>query len=535
MNEDIKSHIAISETLFSAKLTLDSRNQEIAENFYIERADFTVTRDIGNIFADHLFTSYPLTASRDLSDQMGAMLRPKSTEWYGMGMIDDKLEDHESKLWFQHKVALIRRAMYDPSSHFQRATKEGDRDYVNFGNCVLSVIPNKDRSGLLYRNWHLRDMAWNEDPDGVIEGKYCKRKYTIGQLKKLFGEKCHESVRNAKAADSTKEIKCLHIVIPNDQYGISTKLKNISIFIDLDNQHPMETTPIATNYYIIPRWATISGSQYAYSPAMIAALPDARLFQDMTRILLEAGEKAVDPPIIATQNAVRSDISLMAGGITYLDADYDERLGAALRPLGIDRSGIPLGMEMADRTQQMLAKALYLDKFTLPVYNEMTAYEAGIRSQEHIRTVMPIFEPIEEEYNAPLCQETFDVMWNMGWMGSVYDIPEALQRSPDYQFKFISPLSQSEDRADVGRFQTIAEIISVASSINPSFTYNVDLDKAGRAAIQGAGAPEEWLNSVEAVNSAKSRDAEQAELQQQLDMVTQGADAVGAAQAVANG
>lgn len=535
MNEDIKQHISISEKLFADKLTLDSRNQEIAENFYIERADFTVTRDIGNVFADHLFTSYPLTASRDLSDQMGAMLRPKSTSWFSMGMIDDKLEDHESKEWLQHKSSLMRRAMYDPSSHFQRATKEGDRDYVNFGNCVLSVIANQDRNGLQYRNWHLRDVAWNEDHNGAVEAKYCKRKYTIRQLKGLFGDKCHDNVKNADAKDAMKEVRCLHVVVPNDQYGITTKLKNISMFIDIDNNHPMEITPIATNYYIIPRWATISGSQYAYSPAMIAALPDARLFQDMTRILLEAGEKAVDPPMIATQGAVRSDISLMAGGITYLDADYDERLGNALRPLSIDRSGIPLGMELADRTQQMLAKALYLDKFTLPVYNEMTAYEAGIRAQEHIRTVMPIFEPIEEEYNAPLCQETFDVMWSMGWMGGVHEIPEALQRSPDYQFKFISPLSQSEDRADVGRFQAVSEVINVAAAIDPSFAYNVDLSKAGRAAIQGAGAPEEWLNSVDEVDKAKARDAEQARIQQEMQMVADGADTLGAVQAVSNG
>ena len=534
MNEDIKEHISRSEKLFSDKLTLDSRNQEIAENFYIERADFTAQRDIGNVFADHLFTSYPLTASRDLSDQMGAMLRPKSSEWFSMGMIDDNLEDHASKEWMQHKVKLMRRAMYDPNSHFQRATKEGDRDYVNFGNCAISVIANKNRNGLLYRNYHLRDMTWNEDENGAVEAKYCKRKYTIWQLKQLFGDdKLHDSVKNAK--DKMKEISVLHVVVPNSQYGITTKLKNISMFIDMDNKHEMEVTPIANNYYIIPRWATISGSQYAYSPAMIAALPDARLFQDMTRVLLEAGEKAVDPPMIATQGALRSDISITAGGITYIDADYDEKLGAALRPLGIDRSGIPLGMELADRTQQMIAKALYLDKFNLPVQNEMTAYEASIRSQEYIRTIMPIFEPIEEEYNAPLCKETFEVMWGLGWMGSVHDIPQALQKSPDYQFKFISPLSQSEDRADVGKFQSVAEIINIAVGLDPSFQYNVDLDKAGRAAIRGSGADEEWLNGEEEVMAAKKRDAEVAEAQQQMAMLEQGAGAVGAAQAVSNG
>jgi hypothetical protein len=532
VNEDIKQHITISGKLFSDKATLDSRNQEIAENFYIERADFTVSRDKGNVFADHLYTSYPLTASRDLSDQMGSMLRPKSTEWFGMSMVDDDLEDQAAREWLQHKVKVMRRAMYDPTSHFQRTTKEADRDYVNFGNAAFSVIPNKNRNGLLFRNYHLRDMAWNEDAEGNIDAKYCKRKYTISQLKSLFGDKCHDKIKNAKPSDSMNEVNCLHAVVPNSQYGISSKLKNVSLFIDMDNQHEMESVPIATNYYVIPRWATISGSQYAYSPAMIAALPDARLFQDMTRVLLEAGEKAVDPPLIATENAVRSDISIMSGGITYIDEDYDERLGQALRPLSIDRSGIPLGMEMADRTQQMLAKALYLDKFSLPVYNEMTAYEAGIRTQEYIRAIMPIFEPIEEEYSAPLCQEVFDVMWNMGWMGSIYDIPESLQRSPEYQFKFISPLSQSEDRASVGKFQAVSEIISAASGINPNFAMNVDLDKAGRAAIQGVGADEDWLNSEDEVADMQEAEAVKQNMMREAQMIEQGANAAGSLQEV---
>ncbi len=533
INEDAKEHIKISSKLFEQKATLDARNQEIAENFYVERADFTVTRDIGNVFADHLFTSYPLVASRDLSDQIGSMLRPKSVDWFSMALLDDASEDHAARQWMQHKAKLMRRAMYDPSSQFQRATKEADRDYVNFGDCALSVTLNKANNGLLFRNWHLRDIAWSENDEGVIDVKYCKRKYTIKTLKETFGDSVHESIKTCK--DQLKEISCLHIVVPNSQYGIKTKLKNVSLFVDCDNEHIMEAKGLATNYYIIPRWATVSGSQYAYSPAMIAALPDARLFQDMTRILLEAGEKAVDPPLVATEEAIRSDISIISGGITYVDADYDERLGQVLRPLGIDRSGIPLGMEMADKTQQMIAKALYLDKFSLPVYNEMTAYEAGIRASEHIRTIMPIFEPIEEEYNAKLCQEIFDVMWRAGWMGSVYDIPESIQRSPDYQFKFISPLTQAEENKKTNQFFSVQQVIQAAASINPGFVHNVDIDRAGREAIQGVGANETWLRDEEDVAQAQEADQQMQMAGQAAQAVNVGAEALSSARQAVNG
>lgn len=524
MNEDAKQHLKIAEKLFSQKIVLDNRNQEIAENFYIERADFTVKRSISDIFADHLYTSYPLVASRELSDMIGSLLRPKSSEWFQMALLDERYEDHASKQWMQHKTGIMRRAMYNPDAMFQRATKEADRDYVNFGNAVISVEPNRNKNGLLYRDWHLRDVAWSENAFGKIDAKYCKRKLSVRQLKQMFGDKCHNSVKTCK--DESKEIHIMHVVVPNDQYGLSSKLKNVSLYIDVDNQHEMECVPLATEYYVIPRWATISCSQYAYSPAMIAGLPDARLFQDMTRTIIEAGEKAVNPPMIAQEEAIRSDISIFAGGITYVDSDYNERLGEVLRPLNIDRSGIPLGLELADRTQQALAKALYLDKFSLPSYNEMTAREAMIRNEEHIRSIMPIFEPMEEEYSAKICQETFDVMWRMGWLGSSYDIPQSMQMAREYQFKFVSPISNGDDSRKTSQFMSTLEIIQAAASISPGFVNNINITKAGRDAIQGTGASEDWLNSEEDVAAKDAADQDKQNAAQALAVINQGAQAV---------
>jgi hypothetical protein len=45
----------------------------------------------------------------------------------------------------------------------------------------------------------------------------------------------------------------------------------------------------------------------------------------MTLTLLEAGEKFTNPPMIAVQEAIRSDVAIYAGGITWVDKDYDER------------------------------------------------------------------------------------------------------------------------------------------------------------------------------------------------------------------
>lgn len=106
----------------------------------------------------------------------------------------------------------------------------------------------------------------------------------------------------------------------------------MSIFYEEDSKSILEEVGSYTKIYTIPRWQTVSGSQYAYSPATVAAISDARLIQSMTRVLLEAGEKAVTPPMLAVTEAIRGDISVYAGGITAIDSQYDERLGEVLRP-----------------------------------------------------------------------------------------------------------------------------------------------------------------------------------------------------------
>jgi hypothetical protein len=57
--------------------------QEIAENFYPERADFTINRSLGTDFGAGMMTSYPFICRRDLGDQVGQMLRSERLVLHG--------------------------------------------------------------------------------------------------------------------------------------------------------------------------------------------------------------------------------------------------------------------------------------------------------------------------------------------------------------------------------------------------------------------------------------------------------------------
>lgn len=533
--------IEAGDKLFGKRENLLNFWQELAENFNPIDADYTTTQDLGTDYAANLVTSYPLIIARDLTDQFSTMLRPSDEIWAKMEV--ENLKSQEAKRWLAWATRTQRKAMYDRAAQFVVATKGGDRDFGLMGQCVLTVNLMPDRSSLLYRNWHLRDVVWSDGINGAVECVHRKWKPTAKELQRTFGDKrlspaVKKHLEKGSGNDPYCEINCRHVVIPRDMYYGEEKFRTplVSLYIDVDNEHIMEETGQRVNEYVIPRWQRIRGTQYAASPAAIAALPEARLLQAMTFTLLEAGEKYVSPPLLGVREAIRGDIDVSAAGITFVSAEYDERLGEVLRPLTQDKSGMPIGFEMQARSEAMLKRAFYVDKLQMPVRGpEMTAYEVSQRVQQYIREALPLFEPVESEYNGALCDRTFEVMAMNGGFGPPETWPEEL-RGADIEFKFVSPLRDAMDKQKGEIFMQGQAIITAATALEPDAATVLDASEALRDALEGIGYEPSWIRSREDAAAINANAAQQAQEQQALQSLTQAGEAAknfGAARASA--
>ena len=490
--------------IFNVRKAITTLWQEISEHFYPQRADFTLTRYIGEEFAEQLFSSYPLLVHRELSNSFAAMLRPRRKDWFEISVDDQDNISKGAREWLEWATKRMKFAMYDRKAHFIRATTEGDADFAAFGQCALTREINwgAEVPHLLYRCWHLRDVAWDEKADGSIGEIYIKWKPSIKQLKEQFGEDAlHQNMRNKGGTDMLWRPKCMRAAISTDvyrgQHGEGEGYPWVLVHMDMVNAHIIHEQGTFSHGITLPRWQTVSGSQYAYSPATVAGLPDARLLQAMTLTLLEAGEMSVRPPMIATQDVIRSDIQLYSGGITWADAEYDERKGDVLRPINQDRRGLPMGYEVHDGQRQMLAEAFYLNKLTLPPpEGDMTAFEVGQRVEEYVRAALPLFEPMEHEYNGQLCEDTFDGLLRAGHFGSVQDIPRELQ-GRDVHFRFISPLHDAIERKQASEFLESADLLARAVEMDPTAGAVMDVPSALRAALNGISLSEDHIRSKE--------------------------------------
>tara|TARA_R110000850_G_scaffold269167_2_gene401019 strand:- start:13230 stop:14816 length:1587 start_codon:yes stop_codon:yes gene_type:complete len=504
MTDTARELMGQANTLFEKRFGLLSLWQTMAENFYPERADFTRHRNLGEEFASNLLSSYPLMARRDLQGVIASMLR--RDKWFSLGT-GRETEKASAKKWLEHSDSIMRKLMAERTSGFDKATSSADGDFVTFGNAVLSVELNSARNGILYRCWHPRDVAWSEDEAGMVDCVYRKWKPQARELVKLFPDTVSHETRTTASNAPFTEVQAMHIVCPAEMLGGEYKEKLndapfASVYIDMAGQAILEMTGIHNKMYVIPRWQQVSGSQYAYSPSSVAALPDARLIQAMTNTLLEAGEKFTNPPMIATQDAIRSDIQVFAGGITWVDDSYDERLGDVLRPLNQDRGGMPMGFDMAADVRSQIDTAFYLDKLRLPDTRAMTAYEVSERMQEFVRSTLPLFGPMEKEYNGQLCDITFDIAMRSGFLGSEQDIPDEL-RGEEVEFTFQSPIAEAVEKTKGQLFMQTAEMLQVAAQADPGAVHDVDVSTAFRDALQGIGVPATWIADEDVAAQSK--------------------------------
>ena len=495
--------------LFGKRDSLLSLWQTLAENFYPERAEFTSTRTLGAEFGAELMSSHPVRARRELGDSISALLRPTTKDWFFVRTEGDwDSVPLDARAWLEKAQNIQRRSLAHRGSMFVQAVKDADHDFVTFGQAVLQRSKNSDGSGLLFRCWHLKDVAWCDDVNGAVNTVYRKWNATIADVVGTFGAKAHARVHEKMEKSRYDKMEIWHCVRPTGKVGKGEKPFE-SVYIDPANDHMMESVGMPDLGYVIPRWRKLNGTAYAISPATMTALPDARLLQAMVAVLLEAGEKAVNPPTVANKNVFGGAFSIYAGGTTWADMS-DGRIQDHYGLLPIDKSGIPLGRDMAADLINQIDDSMYLSKLRLPPppSGGRTAYEVSKITEENIRQVLPLFEPMEMEYNAPLMEGTFDALLSMGAFGPLIEIPKSLEGA-SVQFTFESPL---QGAIEAIKRQTLSEAVGVvaeAQQVDSRSKYLVDMTVAARDVLNGIATPAAWIRSDTQVKELADTDAEE--------------------------
>lgn len=501
---------------FKRKGNLDNFWQSTADNFYPERADFTNGKTLGEDFASTVYSSEPIIFRRDFANYLGAVLRPKGRDWFTPTAEDDVINELASvRAYLEPRGKTTKRLLYNRKSQFIRAMNQADNDYVTFGNSVSSVEDRIDQKGFIFHTWHLRDCAWREGVDGEVDTMFRRMKMSIRHLctkKRTRGWKLAKVIEDKAEKHPDDEVNVLHVQMPTWDYDYTTKKTRfdwVSAYIDEDNKFEMSKKEVPEFDYCVSRWFLVAGSPYAFSPCVVCSIPDARTLQVMTWSILEAGEKAVEPPMMGMAEAILGGVDIRAGAMTWIDQRYDERTGEALR--AIELGGSPeFGEALRQGITGNLNAAWYLNKLSMPQDNKQrTAEEIARMHEEFLRVAQPVIEPAEPERNGLIVDLCIQKAIRMGLWGKLDLIPKEL-RGRELGLTYDNPIEDARRQSKTNAYTQVLGInkMTVESGDTTSIA-QFDAATAYREAILGV-APPNWVkDEAEAEEAVEEADQAQ--------------------------
>lgn len=519
-----------SDKRWSARRQLDTFRHEVALNFAPWHASWTSPVLLGDDFAAHLIDGTPLLLARDFIGQVGSMLRPAGKQWFWHRTAHEELNnDRGVREYLDWRSRQMSRILFDPVTAAHRALKISDEFFGLFGDAVVSVDYGARLDSLRLSAWHTKDCVWAVGESNKVDTLTRRQNMSAraimqrwGKTARKGGKAVPDAIEQSCEKEPDKEFEIRHCVMPADEYEAynkgnvkPAKGEFVSVWVSVTGEQVLAESQQRTMRYVVPRWVTLPHTQYAISPATTIALPDARLIQQQALAILEAAEKQINPPIVANADVVRGDVSLMARGITWIDRSYDERNGDALKALELGKN-FQLGVESLMRTEHQLTRAFYLDVLRMPdTRQSKSTVEVQFKIDEYVRAALPLFAPMQVEYNEALLREV-DAMIEMVGGYKVRERPSEL-KDLELLFQWDNPLTDMLERQKatmVGEISQIGQTIAAleAAAAQAPALKQLDPAKAFRESVIGLGASA-WLLDEEDAEEEGEQIAQQNKMQ----------------------
>lgn len=529
-----KELLRLSDARFSKKSQLDTLWQTLYDELCPERATFTRIRVDGDEFAQRMYTSLPAQNMRDLAYAIGALTRHE--QFFSIKAQQDERNTERATAWLYRAREKQRTLLYTRAANFQSEIEISDMDAVTAGNSVIRHTEDRGRTGIMvFATEHLRDVAWAEDRSRTVNEMHRKYKLALRNWAAEFPD-CELPKRYSDLikTDPHHEIELRHIVMPAEQYDAYGKMKGrnkkpfASIHIDPAGSEVIREGGYFEFPYTVRRWRLAPNTPYASSPAAMLGLVEARLLQAQERVIMDAGERVVDPPSIAVRDAVMGRVNNYAGATTWIDGDHAQRIDDAFKFVD-QRANIPIGLELKQDTRQILASAVFLNKLSLPIEEKMTAYEVRERISEFIRSIKPVASPFEV-HNAQILDVHFafnlrvghftrgePVLLPNGQVGpGLRFVPPEL-RGADIVYEFDGPIQMAYKRLKLIKAQQTRQHAFESMQVRPEAGDNFNFDQIDRDAAGYIDGEPGWLIPEDVRDQERTARAQQAQQQAALE------------------
>ena len=506
--------------LESDRQTWEDHWQDILDYVMPRKADVTFVRSKGEKRTEVLFDSTAITANNLLAASLQGTLTSPSLPWFHLKLRDEELnKNRDVQLWLEDSA----RRMYDVfnESNFNTEVHELYLDLCSVGTGAIFVEEGNSgftNEGIHFNCLHIAEYFIQENVTGKVDTLYRKYKLTARQAIEEFGEEnVGEKIIEAAQNKPDKQFNFIHAVEPTKDYEratgkSNTKLPFHSCHVCVEDKMVVRTGGYNEFPYLVPRWSKATGEIFGRSPSY-NALPDIKTLNKAVEIGLKAWAKAIDPPLLVTDDGVIGRVRMTPAGITVVRSD------TAIKPLQIGSNWQITDLK-ENQLRTAIRQAYYSDQLQLQEGPQMTATEVQVRYELMQRLLGPTLGRFQSEFLNPLIERTFGIMFRAG---ALMPEPEIIKGSK-IDVEYVGPLARSQRMEEAVAIERLYSLAMNVVQIDPSIMDNIDHDEAIRMRAKLLGVPKTVLRGSEEVDEMREQRAEQQAMMQQQQLAQQQAE-----------
>lgn len=525
--DDAKKLQGWFERVKSERMTVDTIRQEIADNEFGSR-DFTTTSRSVRDRSPQIYDTTALFANQLLAGALHGLITNPAAVWFELRAANPRLMlDFEVRSWLEHVRDQMLMVMNTPGSGFTTNLAEIYLDIPGFGMGALWIQEDPE-FGVRYSARPLREVYVEDDDLGQIDVVFRCIEPTARQFAIRFPKPLNEirDVENALKNDMPEtRIKVMHLIAKSDDPYAGTspfRKKWVSVCWADGKSGPalIERKGYDELPLITPRWRVETGEVYGRGAGW-TALADAKMLNVMQKTIVKAAQKAADPPLLVSDEAVLSGIRTMPGGVNYVQ----DRPGIggqpdAIRPLQ-NNARIDIGIELIDRKIQGVRNAFWSQTLQMFEDPRMSATQVIQLATQAQRMMAPVTGRTQQELTDPLLARTFSIMARAGY----FEPPPESLRGETLELSYVSPFSRaqraSEAEAVMRTWQAVAMIAQAAGSADALDV--LDPMESARVIAEANAVPLKIVRDVRDVQRLQAQRANLAEEDRMMSQAGQGA------------
>ena len=504
----------------SDRSTWEDHWQEILDYVMPRKADITFVRSKGEKRTEVLFDSTAITANNLLAASLQGTLTSPSLPWFSLKLRDDDANKvRDIQIWLEDTA----RRMYAVfnESNFNTEVHEMYLDLCSVGTAAIFVEEANEgflQGGLHFNTLHIAEYFIQENATGKVDTLYRKYKMTARQAIQEFGEEnLGPKIKEAAKMKPDTQFNFIHAVEPTADYEravgkAKTKLPFHSCHVCEEDKMVVRVGGYNEFPYLVPRWSKATGEIFGRSPSY-NALPDIKTLNKAVEIGLKAWAKAIDPPLLVTDDGVIGRVRMTPAGITVVRSD------TAIKPLQIGSNWQITDLK-ENQLRTAIRQAYYSDQLQLQEGPQMTATEVQVRYELMQRLLGPTLGRFQTEFLNPLIERVFGIMMRSD---ALMPRPEAIEGN-NMDIEYVGPLARSQRMEEAVAVERLYQLAMQVVQVDPTVMDVINHEQAIRMRATLLGVPKTVLRGEDEVAEIREQRAAAQQQAQEQAMAQQQAD-----------